>query len=120
MMSTGQLVMHHADMGTRIVIARDLGAYPGTRAELNVRKLEEVETIALSITHPAVQALYDRGGLYGCGWGDTGVLCPVSTEDVAALRRAVPKTELSATTPEWRSPRGKTLTEEMDDPNSTY
>lgn len=88
MSTTGQIVMHYADMGVTTVISEDCGPYPGTVPELDVRKLRRIEEMRLPITHPAVKAISERGSGYGCGWSDTGALHPVTDADIANLRSA--------------------------------
>jgi len=47
-----------------------------------VRKLEQVRVLNISITDPAYEAaISDKAG-YGCGWGDTGKLYPVTQADI--------------------------------------
>ncbi len=84
-METGQLVVTHIKSGTKILIARDSGHYDGTKPELNVRRLTEIAILDITLAHPTYQAIVNRGLGYGMGWGDTGPLYPISTDDSVAL-----------------------------------
>jgi hypothetical protein len=83
--TTGKLVITFADSGTRTIVARDRGWYEGTKPEYNMRKIETLRTLELTITSPPVRALVSRVPGYGCSWGDTSMLYPVAEADVAAL-----------------------------------
>lgn len=119
--------MHYDNMGTTIVVSRDRGHYDGTRPEYNVRKLKQVRRHRLTITHPVVKAIIEshQSECYGRGMGDTGTLCPVSEADVVALQAAEIEAKADRrasrqTAPAWVSPRGLTLTQEMDREDSIY
>jgi len=71
--------------GTNIIIAEDIGSYPNTRPELDVRKLRTIHALNIGITNPVFRSISGRNNGYGCGWGDTGKLYPVSEADIAAL-----------------------------------
>lgn len=77
------------DSGCEVVM--DLGHYPGTIPEQNVRRVRVEETLDVPVTHPAVAAITARGEGYGCSWGRPGKLYPVDEADIATLRAAVRK-----------------------------
>jgi len=79
------MIATHLQMGARILIAEDLGPYPGTRPEINVRRLERVAVLDIGISNPVYREIMDRDQGYGCGWGDTGRLHPVSADDIKRL-----------------------------------
>ena len=83
--TTGQLVITFTDSGTTTLVARDHGWYKGTKPEYNVRKLETLRTLALTMMSQAVVAVTSRVEGYGCSWGDTFALFSVTDEDVADL-----------------------------------
>jgi hypothetical protein len=74
--------MCHGSTGT--TIARDLGQYIGCQPEYNVRKLETLHTLKLSLTSPETRAIRDSRSGYGCG-ASCGKLYPLTDEEYAAL-----------------------------------
>ena len=85
--TTGETVVGFSDMGTTITVYRDGGLHTRALPEYNVRRLETLEVLdGLTITSPAYNAIADRSGYYGSGWGDIGGVMIVTADDLAALR----------------------------------
>jgi hypothetical protein len=122
--TTGQLVMWLTNSMTKTSIGRDRGHYEGTLEELNCRKLDETDSLAINDNHPAVAAIMASRTGYGCGWADTSRLFSITEDEAKLLREAakpVAKTHDAAAPPkDWKSPRGMTLTEEMEASDSIY
>lgn len=87
--TTGQIVLAYTKSGTQLIVAEDTGPYPNCRPEYNVRGLRTIERFDLTVTSPTWQAVTAREQGYGCGWGDTSVLHPVTESDIEALHREV-------------------------------
>lgn len=94
--TTGQIVLAYTESGARLIVAEDAGPYPNCRAEYNVRKLRIIEQFDLTVASPTWHAVTARKQGYGCGWGDTSVLYPVTENDIEALRREVVAKKVAA------------------------
>lgn len=81
-----KIVATSENMGTALLIARDTGWFEGTRPEYNIRKIETLHRLEnVSITNPVFRAIADRGEGYGGRWGASGILFPLSQQDIEAL-----------------------------------
>jgi hypothetical protein len=79
-------VLVFTDMMTSAGIYTDNGHYEGTILELNVRKLGLVQKLEnISIMNDYARAITESVEGYGCGWGDTSKLYPVTDEQVDKL-----------------------------------
>ena len=84
--TTGTKVAYYTDMGTTICIAEDIGAYRGCNPEYNVRSLRSIARLeGVTVTNPVFKSVTDNKQGYGCGWGDTGTLYPVSDSEIDLL-----------------------------------
>lgn len=64
---------------TDLYIATDVGWYDGTKPEYNVRKLSgQVALAPVSFADELVSNIMSGGEAYGCGWGGTSHLFPIS------------------------------------------
>jgi hypothetical protein len=82
--TTGQLVFAYCGHYLlKSMIAVDEGHYPDTKAELNVRKLNILHDLSVGLTHPTdtMQQVAARDGSYGCGWGETSKLHPLTKDE---------------------------------------
>ena len=81
----------------RILIAADNGPYPGCRPELDVRRIGEVAALThLRLASPAVAAIMARDNGYGCCWGESSRLYPLSATDEADLIAAQDAARIAA------------------------
>lgn len=90
--TTGQLVLLlSGSYLTDAEIAIDNGHYDGTKEELNVRSLKIVDRFAgygLGKMTPTIKMVSDREG-YGCGWGETSNLYPITEDEAKKIRSEI-------------------------------
>jgi len=79
-------VLVFKDSMTTAGIYTDNGHYEGTIPEYNVRKLGLVHKLEnISIMNKYAQEIINSVEGYGCGWGDTSKLYPVTDEQIEKL-----------------------------------
>ena len=83
MSTTGTKIVAAESVG--LIIAEDVGWYSGTIQEYNIRRLRQLHELNLSLMNPVFNDIANRGEGYGGGWGDIGILYPVSDDDIAKL-----------------------------------
>lgn len=96
--TTGQLIMAYTGpCMTEIIIALDSGQYPGTKPELNVRQLEILDRHKKT-SGPTIKQVTNKAG-YGCGWGETSKLYPITSAQANQIRVELSQTDEKTTEP---------------------
>ncbi|HQJ68787.1 MAG TPA: hypothetical protein PKX73_11330, partial [Anaerohalosphaeraceae bacterium] len=93
-MKTNNLVLAFGPYGAEIVIAVDLGPYGGTRPGLDVRRLD-IKYTGRAASHTATEIAASRSG-YGCGWGSTSRLWPITAEEADQIISEIEAAEAAA------------------------
>ena len=79
---------------TDVIIALDLGPYGGTRPGLDVRRLD-IKYTGRAASHTATEIAASRAG-YGCGWGSSSKLWPISEAESATIIAEIEAAEAAA------------------------
>jgi len=69
---------------TDVIIALDLGPYGGTRPGLDVRRLD-IKYTGRAVWSPTALAIAASRAGYGCGWGSSSKLWPISADESAKI-----------------------------------
>ena len=81
--ATTNLVAACTNYGSQTIIARDLGQ--DTRCTGNVRKLDILQTLNVSVTDAAFTAVITDNESAGSGWGDIGNVYTITQDNVDML-----------------------------------
>lgn len=88
--TTGGLVFYYHDSYMmRSAIAVDNGHYGGTIEELNVRVLDQTDDFEVGIGRigPKTKSIISSKVAYGCGWGGTSALYPITEDEAEIIRQ---------------------------------